>query len=129
MSSSMWTRIAITALAGCMVAVLATPAWGQGDDLTLRRDGSKAVPFVADVSGKGGADSSNAPVMRRDGSKAVPFVADLDPEPAAAGDGFDWSDAAIGAGLGAAAVALAVAGAVAMRRRRPVQGRRRAQQA
>ncbi|MGH2960972.1 MAG: hypothetical protein ACRDL3_02085, partial [Solirubrobacterales bacterium] len=80
----MWTRIAITALAGCMVAVLATPAWGQGDDLTLRRDGSKAVPFVAD----------------------------LDPEPAAAGDGFDWSDAAIGAGLGAAAVALAVAGAV-----------------
>lgn len=127
--STMWTRIAVTALAGCMVAALATPAWGQGEDITLRRDGSKAVPFVADVSGKSNANPSNAPVMRRDGSKAVPLVADLDGEPAAVADGFDWSDAAIGAGLGATAVLLAVAGTVAMRGRRVVHGRRSVRQA
>jgi hypothetical protein len=133
MRTSIWTRIAITALAGCVVAGLAAPAWG--DDVTLRRDGSKAVPIVADLSAKGDAQASNAPVLRRDGSKAEPFVADLDPEtgpavaPAVAADGFDWSDAAIGAGLGAAAVMLAVAGALAMRGRRPLQGRRAAEQA
>jgi hypothetical protein len=129
MRTSIWTRIAITALAGCVVAGLAAPAWG--DDVTLRRDGSKAVPIVADLSAKGDAEASNAPVLRRDGSKAEPFVADLDPEtgPTVAADGFDWSDAAIGAGLGAAAVMLAVAGALAMRGRRPLQGRRAAEHA
>jgi hypothetical protein len=129
MRTSIWTRIAITALAGCVVAGLAAPAWG--DDVTLRRDGSKAVPIVADLSAKGDAEASNAPVLRRDGSKAEPFVADLDPEtgPAVAADGFDWSDAAIGAGLGAAAVMLAVAGALAVRGRRPLQGRRAAEHA
>jgi hypothetical protein len=129
MRTSIWTRIAITALAGCVVAGLAAPAWG--DDVTLRRDGSKAVPTVADVSGKSDARASNAPVLRRDGSKADPFVAQVGPETASAvpADGFDWSDAAIGAGLGAAALALALAGAAALRGRRPLHGRRRVQQA
>ena len=95
----------------------------------MRRDGSQAVPFVADVSGK--TDASNAPVLRRDGSQAVPFVADVGSQtaPVAAADGFDWRDAALGAGLGAAAVLLAVAGVVALRDRRPLRGGRSLEQA
>jgi hypothetical protein len=112
MSTSIWTRLAITALAVCTVVALAAPASAQ----TLRRDGSKAVPFVADVS-KESADSSSGPVLRRDGSEAVPLVADLEPEVAAPADGFDWGDAGLGAGVGALAVALAAAGAVALRGR------------
>jgi hypothetical protein len=129
MKTPIWTRIAITALAGCVVAGLAAPAWGQGGDITLRRDGSKAVPLVADVSGK--TDASNAPVLRRDGSKAEPFVAQVGSEtaPAAAADGFDWSDAAIGAGLGAAAAMLVMAGALAIRGRRPLRSGRALEQA
>jgi hypothetical protein len=129
MKTPIWTRIAITALAGCVVAGLAAPAWGEGGDITLRRDGSKAVPVVADVNGK--TDASNAPALRRDGSKAEPFIADVGPKtaPVAAADGFDWSDAAIGAGLGAAAVMLAVAGVVALRDRRPLRRGRALEQA
>jgi hypothetical protein len=48
--ASTWTRLATIALAVGMMAALAAPAWGQSDDVTLRRDGSKAVPLVADVS-------------------------------------------------------------------------------
>jgi hypothetical protein len=115
MNTSIWTRMMITALAVCTVAALAAPTSGQ----TLRRDGSKAVPFVADVSKETGPVSSGI-ALRRDGSKAVPVVADLEPQtPAApAADGFDWRDAAIGAGLGAAAVVLGGAGASAVRGRR-----------
>jgi hypothetical protein len=119
-----WTRLTITALAVCAVGALAAPAWGGSDDITLRRDGSKAVPFVADVS-KDTADRSGGPTLRRDGSKAVPFVADVsgqsDAETAIASDGFDWGDAAIGAGLGAAAVLLALAAASAVRGRRLIR--------
>lgn len=118
MKTSIWTRLIITVLALCVTAALATPASGQ----TLRRDGSKAVPFVADVSTQSGV-SSSGPVRRKDGSKAVPFVANVGTEAApptdtaAPTDGFDWGDGAIGAGLGAAAALLAGAGAYAVRRR------------
>jgi hypothetical protein len=89
MKTSIWTRLIITVLARCVTAALATPASGQ----TLRRDGSKAVPFVANV-----------------GTEAAPPT-----DTAAPTDGFDWGDGAIGAGLGAAL--LAGAGAYAVRRR------------
>jgi hypothetical protein len=62
-------------------------------------------------------------VVRRDGSKADPFVANVSsaaaPSPSTgSGSGFDWGDAAIGAGIGALA-AMALAGAlIGMRRRR-----------
>jgi hypothetical protein len=58
--------------------------------------------------------------LRRDGSQAVPFVANVGTPapsaPSAGSDSFDWGDAGIGA---AAAVGLAAlgAGAVALRRR------------
>ena len=70
-AKKVWTRLIITGLAACTVAALAAPASGQ----TLRRDGSKAVPFVANVS-KPAGPTAGGPVLRRDGSKAVPFVAD-----------------------------------------------------
>jgi hypothetical protein len=44
-------------------------------------------------------DSSPTVGLHRDSSQAEPFVANVGPEPTtAAGDGFDWGDAAIGAG-------------------------------
>ena len=112
MKTSMWTRITVTALAACTAAALAAPAWGQGDDDTLRRDGSKAAPFVADLSEQPGA-SSKGIVLRRVRSDAEPFVAGVEPEPAATADGFDLGDAAIGAGV----VLLAVGGTRALRSR------------
>ncbi len=120
----------ITALAASTVAALAAPAWGQGDDTTLRRDGSKAVPFVADVSTQGA--SSSGPALRRDGSKAVPFVADVGLEAAvptgtaAAADAFDWADAAIGLGIGLTAGLLVAAIPSGARRRRLHVGRAQA---
>jgi hypothetical protein len=127
MRTSIWTRLTITALAVCAVGAVAAPAWGGSNDSNLRRDGSKAAPFVADVR-TDTADRSG-PVLHRDGSKAAPFVADvsgqsdtdLTPETAVANDGFEWRDAAIGAGLGAAAVLLALAATSALRGRRPVR--------
>lgn len=84
--ASTWTRLATIALAVGMMAALATPAWGQSDDLTLRRDGSEAEPFVAQVG---------------------PQTA---PTPSVESGGFHRGDAAIGAGLGAAAALLTVGG-------------------
>ena len=60
--------------------------------VTLRRDGSKAVTFVANV----GAPTPSAP--------------------SAQSDSFDWGDAGIGAGA-ALGLAVLAAGAVALRRR------------
>ena len=102
----------ITGLAAWTVAALAAPASGY----ELRRDGSKAVPFVANASKRAGPVASG-PVLRRDGSKAVPFVAELERNTAAAADGFDWGDAALGASMAIGAVALAGVG-LAVRWRR-----------
>jgi hypothetical protein len=96
----------VSALAGCTVAALAAPAFGEASGVTLHRDGSKAVPFVADVA-TDAAGSSNGPVLRRDGSKAVPFVADSEPTVPATADGFDWGDAGIGAAFALATLGLA----------------------
>ena len=60
--------------------------------------------------------------LRRDGSQAEAFVADVGGTPSATGDGFDWGDAAIGA-AGGLGLALAAAGgtlAVAGRRRHTI---------
>jgi uncharacterized iron-regulated membrane protein len=85
----------------------------QGDQIALRRDGDRAVPFDPVVG---------APLLRRNGSIAEPFLAQVGP-PAAppAVDGFDWGDAAIGA-VGAYVLILLASGAVVLvRRRRPPQ--------
>jgi hypothetical protein len=130
--ASTWTRLATIALAGGTMAALAAPAWGQSDDLTLRRDGSKAVPIVAQVGTA--SEQSDGLNLRRDPSKAVPLVAQAGPAsehertaselsqstaPTTSGvsSGFDWGDAAIGAGLGAVAALLTVGAVGAVRRR------------
>lgn len=79
MRTSIWARVAGIGLVACAVAALAASAPGQD--------------------------------LRRDGSKAVPFVADLEPDiAAAAGEGFHWGDAAVGAGAAIALVAFGGAG-------------------
>jgi hypothetical protein len=64
----------------------------------------------------------NTVVVRRDGSAAVPFVADVGSEAptGAAGSGFDWGDAAIGAGGALGIIALLGAAGLAIRSRRHV---------
>ena len=79
---------------GVSTVSASTPSTG---DLTLHRDGSKAVPFRAYPVA---SESSHRVDLRRDGSKADPFVADLAPSGAPAADGFDWGDAAVGLGAG-----------------------------
>ena len=60
--------------------------------------------------------------LRRDGDRSAPFVAEVSPEATptatATGDGFDWGDAAIGAGASLLIVALVASGAGAVGGRR-----------
>ena len=121
MHTSIWTRLMISALAGCTVAALAAPAFGEGGGITLHRDGSKAVPFVAHVGDGGGSPS--VPVLHRDGSKAVPFVADLEPSAPTAPDRFDWADAGIGAGFALSLVGVSAFLVMSRRRRAQHTGR------
>jgi hypothetical protein len=60
--------------------------------------------------------SSSSPALRRDGSKAAPFVADLGPKAPATNGDFDWGDAAIGAGAITGIIALGLGGALGVRR-------------
>ena len=83
------------------------------DQIVLRRDGDRAVPFDP-VIGAG-----NELVLRRDGSRAVPFVAELSPQAGPANSGFDWSYAMIGAGSALGLLLLGVGALVLVRRNRP----------
>jgi hypothetical protein len=66
-----------------------------------------------------GHDLQGVP-LRRDAAQATPFIADVAAEASVPGDGdgFDWGDAAIGAGAGLLAAALLVAGSSALGGRR-----------
>jgi hypothetical protein len=63
-------------------------------------------------------DSNATVALRRDGSQAAPVVANLGSEPNTASDGFDWGDAAIGAGAGLFGACLAALGVAAIGGRR-----------
>ena len=63
-------------------------------------------------------DSIGPVAIRRDGSQAEPFVANVGSQPTTAGDGFDWGDAAIGAGAGLLAACVAMLGSAAIGGRR-----------
>ncbi len=76
-------------------------------------------PFAKDLGGTSGSAPSSSVELRRDASAATPFVAEVGPEAVtAAGDGFDWSDAAIGAGAGLVLATFAAIGTVSLRERR-----------
>ena len=83
----------IGALIGAVAAIsIALPATAGASPAT------EPAQFGAASTNHAQLASSNDFVLRRDGSKAVPFVADLGPKAPATAGGFDWGDAAIGAG-------------------------------
>ena len=87
----------------------------------LRRDGDRAVAF--DRTAGGGSE----PVLRRDGSQAAPFVADVGPRAIAADSSFHWGDALVGAAGAVALMLLAsIAWTGVQRRRRASVGPARA---
>jgi uncharacterized iron-regulated membrane protein len=128
MRSSSFTKATVSILVGAAIVTVSSAAAQnggppaqdpasaarertRGDQIVLRRDGDRAVPFDPVVG---------APALRRDGSLAEPFLAQVGPRATVpAGDGFDWRDAAIGA-AGAYVLILVASGAVVLiRRRRP----------
>jgi hypothetical protein len=84
-----------------------------------------ALPAVAAGRTDAGATpaETSGTTLHRDGSKAVPFVANVSPTPPVvhSGTGFDWGDAMIGAGGAVALVALIGAGGLTIRSRRDVE--------
>ena len=75
-----------------------------------------AAHYSSAISGN--PSSGGTVVLRRDGSQATPVVANLNPEPTTSSDGFDWGDAAIGAGAALLVTSLAMAGSSAVSGRR-----------
>jgi hypothetical protein len=103
----------------------------ESSTVVLRRDGSKAVPFVANpasgyesvnaVAPPAGEPSSPEPVYASANSIAGPSTGEPTIVSSPAGDpadGFDWGDAALGAGAAMAGLfALGAAVLLATRRR------------
>ncbi len=86
---------------------------------TLTRASATTLTIAAGLLPPNAAASGDDIVLRRDGSKAVPFVQNLNPREtsANAAEGFDWRDAGLGAGAGALLVALGAAGVFSLRSR------------
>jgi hypothetical protein len=106
MKISTSTAAIVIALVG-VALVSAAPATGDGGGANAATPASAAA----------GGDDDKV-IVRRDGSKAVPFVANLGPSSGSTQpDGFDWGDAAISAG-GAVSVMLVASGLIAVTRRR-----------
>ena len=80
----------------------ATIARASHQQILLRRNGDRAVPFDPVVG------ASETPALRRDGSRAVPFAAEVGPQAGPADSGFDWNDAMIGAATACGLMLLAV---------------------
>jgi hypothetical protein len=129
MNTSTKTRLSAAALVAVVIAAAGPTAagayteTGDGSETAaagnppesviiprLPRSAGEATPFVAEVGTE---------ALRRDPGQATQFVGELAPEAAPPGDGFDWGDAAIGAGAGLLAAALLAAGSGAVRRDRP----------
>jgi hypothetical protein len=101
-SGSTWGLAALAVTLVSLAGVLAPTAAASGDNIVLRRDGSKAVPF----------EPYRNPTETR----------------AKAAAGFDWGDAGLGAG--ALVVVLGAAGALSLRGRQVApMARRRADDA
>lgn len=116
MRTSTRTKTIVAAIAAITAIAAIAPAVPAGaSTFESRVQSSQAAP----------QDDQSTVVLHRNGSQATPFVADVSdqsaaPDSAVPGDGFDWGDAAIGAGAGllAAALLLGGSGAVQARRRR-----------
>jgi hypothetical protein len=86
---------------------------GAGSSIALRRDGSKAEPFV---SGPGIGYSSVNAISGTPASEPTLVTG----SPAGTSDGFDWVSALVGAGAAMALAALGGAALLTVRRRPPV---------
>ncbi len=100
-------RAALVVGAAMMVAPAAAGAYPA----------SQPAQFTASTN-QAQHDSSPGFVQHRDGSKAAPFVADVSPKASVTTGGFDWGDAGIGAGVAAGAIALGMTGVLGARRLR-----------
>lgn len=108
-----WSTRLIGALIGAMVAIaVAIPAAAGASPAT------EPTQFSASSAAHPQLASSGTPVLRRDGSKAVPFVADPGPKAPGTDGGFDWGDAAIGAGVVTGVIALGLGAVIGTRRRK-----------
>jgi hypothetical protein len=112
-------------LAGYYSAAPVDTSSGSTSLTALSHDSSSTVASSGSTSLTAlSHDSSPTVALHRDSSEAVPFVADLGPEPTtASGDGFDWGDAAVGAGavLLVACLAMFAAAGISGRRGRTSQ--------
>jgi hypothetical protein len=113
------TATTVAILLGAAIALAAPAVADQADSptvranhdqITLRRDGDRAVPFDP-VVGPGGKL-----VLRRDGSKAEPFVAEVGTQAGSSSSGFDRSEALI-VGGGSLGLILLGAGTLLLVRR------------
>ena len=98
--------------------VNATLQQSSGDQSGAQAAGVQRTEFKVHPNGPG-PTTTEFTSLRRDGSQAEPFVANLAGTPVAqSGDGFDLGDAAIGAGAGllAATVLMLGSGAIGSRR-------------
>jgi hypothetical protein len=117
MSTSIRTR---SIVAGLAVTALSVSAPAAASVL------EPAASAPAGAHAQSASDSQQTGVViRRDGTQATPFVAVALPRASVPGDGdgFDWGDAAIGAGAGLLGAALLMAGSATL------GGRRRASKA
>jgi hypothetical protein len=95
--------------------------------LALAAPAAGAVLEPQLVSQSHNPDRNGAIVLHRDGSEATPFVAEAGAPststsaPAVSTGGFDWGDAAIGAGAALLATALAIGASSALSGRRSSQ--------
>jgi hypothetical protein len=109
-----------------LAAALATMALVTPTALARPAGAGAGAGFAHLADGPSGVSTASATppatgdvMLHRDGSKADPFVADLAPTGAAAADGFDWGDAAVGVGAGMIVSVLGFAAIGAYGGRRP----------
>jgi uncharacterized iron-regulated membrane protein len=108
MRTSTFTKATVSILVGVAIAPVAPAAAQDGTTTPDRAGAAVERPHRDQV------------VTRRDGSRAVPFVAQVGPSAAVpAEEGFDWGDAAIGAAGAYVLILLASGAVVLIRRRRP----------
>ena len=79
---------------------------------------ASTLPHGVQYSSTQATTRSSEPALRRNGSEAVPFVADVQPSAPATASGFDWGDAGIGAGAAFALTMIGIGGMLVLSNRR-----------
>ena len=101
---------------------IATFAMAMSASAIARPIDDPALPHGVEYSSTQGTTPSSEPVLRRDGSKAVPFVANLDQSAPATASSFAWGDAGIGAGAAFALTMIGIGGLLVLSNRRHRHG-------